>query len=67
MDTEKKRLKDVQLNIPVEFNYVSIMGYLFMDTRWFRNSRIGWKWACKYHPEVVVLDEYLLWQLFYIR
>lgn len=67
MATEKRRLKDVQLNIPVEFKYISIMGYLFMDKKWFRNSRLGWKWACKYHPEIDGTDEYLLWQLFYIR
>jgi hypothetical protein len=51
----------------VRCSFLSIMGYFFMNTKWFRNSKIGWKWACKYHPEVDGTDEYLLWQDFKIK
>jgi hypothetical protein len=70
MKTEENKLEaqHEQLDIPVVmFSFLSIMGYIFMNTRWFRNSELGWKWACEYHPEVDGTDEYLLWQSFMIR
>ena len=70
MKTEKNKLEpqQEQLDIPVEmFSFLSIMGYFFMNSKWFRNSKIGWKWVCKYHPEVDGTDEYLLWQHFKIK
>jgi hypothetical protein len=70
MNNEESKLEaqQEQLDIPVVmFSFLSIMGYFFMNRRWFRNSKLGWKWACKYHPEVDGTDEYLLWQLFKIK
>ena len=57
-----------KLDIPVNIlSPLSIIGYFFMDKKQFRNSKLGWKWACKYHPEVDGTDEYLLWQDFIIK
>ena len=70
MNTEKSKLvaQEKQLDIPVDmFSFLFWLGYFFMDKKWFRNSKLGWKWACEYHPEVDGTDEYLLWQLFKIR
>jgi hypothetical protein len=64
--SKEKKTSDKQQN-GNDFSFFSIMGYFFMNTKWFRNSKIGWKWACKYHPEVDGTDEYLLWQDFKIK
>jgi len=61
------KIEKSKLEIPVVmYSFLSIMGHFFMNKKWFRNSKLGWKWACEYHPEVDGTDEYLLWQMFMI-
>ncbi len=47
----------------IYLKFLYIMGYLFLNTKWFRNSYIGWEWFCEYHEEQDT-DAYLLWQTF---
>ena len=63
MENTMKRIERVNNNSI----WIRLMGRLFKNTRRFRKSRLGWRWACEYHPKVDGLDEYLLWQAFKIK
>jgi len=56
----------VRIEIIKQLKYINTMlyyiGKLLQNKKFFRNSRFGHKWACKYHPDVDGMDEYLLWQ-----
>lgn len=43
--------------------YLKLVGLLFSNTKWFRNSNIGHRWVSEYRSDIDGLDEYMLWDI----